>query len=81
MVASRTVTPTNSGYGSVGPIVKADLEKLLAGLEVEKLFIWSEAPSRAQADRIVHFIKRVCDRKRSGRNPTHWTGKRSACLT
>ena len=63
------------------PEMFADLEKLLAGLEVEKLFIWSEAPSRAQADRIVHFIKRVCDRKRSGRNPTHWTGKRSACLT
>jgi hypothetical protein len=26
------VTPTNSGFGSVGPIVKADLEKLLFGI-------------------------------------------------
>jgi hypothetical protein len=40
-----------------------DLKRLLDRLDVTKLFVWGSAPDRAQADEMVAFIKRVCDRK------------------
>ena len=41
-----------------------DLEKLLNGVDVTRLFIWGQAPNRTAADETVAFIKRVCDRKK-----------------
>jgi hypothetical protein len=40
-----------------------DLERLLDGLDVTRLFIWGAAPDRVRADEMVALIKRVCDRK------------------
>jgi hypothetical protein len=49
------------------PEMLADLEKLLLSVDVTRLFIWGEAPNRAQADQAVDFIKRTCDRKKHSR--------------
>lgn len=48
------------------PQMREDLEKLLSHVDVTRLFIWAETPNRAEADRLVDFVERVCDRKQAG---------------
>lgn len=51
--------------GLTTPQKLQDMQRLLDGLDITKLFIWGAAPNRAQADEMVAFIQRACDRRKT----------------